>query len=350
MFGKVSIIVPVYNAGKYLSRCIESLINQDYKNIEIILIDDGSTDESGKICDEYKAKTNRITVVHQHNAGLPAARNVGLQLAEGEYVLFVDSDDWIDLHYVFICMKEFEDNGVDCVMTPYIREFEDTSQKRYILGQERLFFKGAEVQSQLQRRFWGILGEELKFPLNLDVLNMACSKMYRRKRIGNITFTPVKIIGSVEDGWFNAQVFGRLNSVIYQPEAFYHYNKINDTSIVHSYRNDLFQTRNNFYKLLNDYIDRYKLGDEYKRALNNRKALSCMDLSRNVMNSDFTVLKKYKMLGNILAEVSRAGYYNDFPFYELSLKWKIYHGLCHKRITIGVYIMTWLGEYIKKFI
>lgn len=92
----ISIIVPVYNVEPYLRKCLDSIVNQSYKNLDIIIIDDGSTDGGGGICDEYKANDGRIRVVHQKNSGLSAARNVGLDIARGEYVQFVDSDDWIE--------------------------------------------------------------------------------------------------------------------------------------------------------------------------------------------------------------------------------------------------------------
>lgn len=95
---RISIIVPIYNVEKYLRRCIENLINQTYKNIEIILIDDGSSDNCHAICDEYQKIDNRIKVIHKINEGLSVARNVGMQIATGEYILFVDSDDYIELN------------------------------------------------------------------------------------------------------------------------------------------------------------------------------------------------------------------------------------------------------------
>ena len=91
----ISIIVPVYNVEKYLEKCVDSIINQTYKNIEIILVDDGSKDNSGKICDIIKEKDERIKVIHKQNGGLSDARNAGLKIAKGTYIGFVDSDDYI---------------------------------------------------------------------------------------------------------------------------------------------------------------------------------------------------------------------------------------------------------------
>lgn len=96
----ISIIIPVYNVEKYIDRCMETVLNQTYRKMEIILVDDGSPDRCGKICDEYAEKDHRVRVLHKENGGLSSARNAGLKLAKGEYVLFVDSDDWIELDMV----------------------------------------------------------------------------------------------------------------------------------------------------------------------------------------------------------------------------------------------------------
>ena len=112
--------MPIYNTASYLSRCIESLVNQTYSDLQIILIDDGSTDESGAIADEWQTKDPRIEVYHQTNKGQSAARNVGLQHARGEYIAFVDSDDYIDSNY-FSTMLQAADDTTDCVQTGYRR-------------------------------------------------------------------------------------------------------------------------------------------------------------------------------------------------------------------------------------
>ena len=108
----ISIIVPVYNVEKYLVKCLESIINQTYKYLEIILIDDGSTDGSGRICDEYAKKDNRIKVSHKGNGGLSSARNVGLDMSAGQYIAFVDSDDWLELDMYEYLMKNRAIDGI----------------------------------------------------------------------------------------------------------------------------------------------------------------------------------------------------------------------------------------------
>ncbi|MGZ5551627.1 MAG: glycosyltransferase family 2 protein, partial [Nitrososphaeraceae archaeon] len=115
MKDKISIIIPVYNGVKYLPKCIDSVLNQTYKNLEIILVDDGSTDESGKICDTYSLKDNRIKVVHKQNGGLSDARNTGLKIATSEYIGFVDSDDFIESDMYEILLKTLYAYDADIV-------------------------------------------------------------------------------------------------------------------------------------------------------------------------------------------------------------------------------------------
>ena len=113
----VSIVVPVYNVEKYLKECLESIIQQDYRNLEIIVVDDGSPDNSGKIADEYAEADKRIKVIHKENAGVVAARNTGMDLANGEFILFVDSDDWLSKDHVSHLLKLQKIKDADMCMT-----------------------------------------------------------------------------------------------------------------------------------------------------------------------------------------------------------------------------------------
>ncbi|MBO4675217.1 MAG: glycosyltransferase family 2 protein, partial [Elusimicrobiaceae bacterium] len=96
----ISVIISVYNTEKYLCKCVDSVLTQTYQNLEVILVDDGSTDSCGRICDEYVSKDSRVQVIHQQNAGLSAVRNAGIKAAKGEYFSFIDSDDWVDARFI----------------------------------------------------------------------------------------------------------------------------------------------------------------------------------------------------------------------------------------------------------
>ena len=112
----ISIIIPVYNVEKYLNKCLNSVIEQTYKNIEVILIDDGSTDNSGKICDEYAKNDIRIKIIHQQNGGVSTARNNGLEHATGKYITFVDSDDYIEKEMIETMAKKIMKKNADIVI------------------------------------------------------------------------------------------------------------------------------------------------------------------------------------------------------------------------------------------
>ena len=116
---KVSIVVPVYNAEKYLKKCVDSLLSQDYKNIEIILVDDGSKDSSPKMCDEYKKKNNRVKVIHKKNSGVSAARNSGIDIVTGDYVTFVDADDYVSKEYISYLVNNAIEEDAEISLTTY---------------------------------------------------------------------------------------------------------------------------------------------------------------------------------------------------------------------------------------
>ena len=128
----ISVIVPVYNAENYIDKCVESLVNQTYKNLEIILVNDGSTDSSGTKCDEWAKKDSRIKVIHKENGGVSSARNAGLDVAEGAYVAFVDSDDSLKTTAYEKSVSEIQQHNLDLLIFGYETVFTDHSVKKYM--------------------------------------------------------------------------------------------------------------------------------------------------------------------------------------------------------------------------
>ena len=136
---KVSVIVPVYNVEKYLERCLDSLINQTLEDIEIICVNDGSKDNSPKILEEYKNKDNRIVIFNQENAGLSVARNSGMKIAKGEYIGFVDSDDWVDLDFFEKLYNSAISSGADIAVADFVREHPNKKPKRLNITEEKVY-------------------------------------------------------------------------------------------------------------------------------------------------------------------------------------------------------------------
>ena len=132
----ISIIVPVYNVEKYIRRCINSILNQTYQYLEIILVDDGSTDNSGLICDKYAHMDNRITVIHKKNGGLSSARNTGIDIAKGAYIGFIDSDDWIapetyEVLYRNLVHYDADVSDIDSVISSKEFIYKNKKEKKY---------------------------------------------------------------------------------------------------------------------------------------------------------------------------------------------------------------------------
>ena len=129
----VSIIIPVYNVEKYLPRCIESVLSQTYSSIEIILVDDGSVDNSGKICDEIASVNPKVKVIHKENGGLSDARNAGIKIAQGEYFSFIDSDDWIHEDTYRILADKIKQNHADIICFGMIELYENKRDRKSVV-------------------------------------------------------------------------------------------------------------------------------------------------------------------------------------------------------------------------
>lgn len=256
---KISIIVPVYQAEKYISKCIESIINQTYKNLEIILIDDGSTDSSGKICDRYGERDQRIVVVHNPNKGVSAARNCGLDMATGDYITFVDSDDYIDLQMYSEMMKVVGKYSCDVVMCDCIKEFKGKSEKYTHAIREGFYDK-----EQLKQEYYSQLLITLNIEYPAAISNWLC---LIKKEIGK-KIRYVEGVKHSEDLLFGAQMMYMANSFFYmKSQYFYHYNCWNNNSATHTFHKDKWD---NYKKLYEETCCCFKNCEEYEfdRQLN----------------------------------------------------------------------------------
>nr|MBP3258865.1 glycosyltransferase family 2 protein [Bacilli bacterium] len=168
----ISIVVPIYNVEKYLAKCIETIINQTYRNIELILVDDESPDNCGKICDEYKKKDPRITVIHKKNGGLSDARNKGIEKATGKYITFIDSDDYITLDYIETLFNSLSKNNADMAIGGHYIKYE----------------KGGETTKYDTKEYVGN-SELILDKLLYDELDVsAWAKLYKKELFNKIKF------------------------------------------------------------------------------------------------------------------------------------------------------------------
>ena len=206
---EISVIVPVYKVEKYLSLCISSILNQTFTDFELILIDDGTPDASGNICDEYRAKDPRVKVFHQENKGVSAARNLGLENALGKWILFADADDWADKEWLQSYAAHFADND-DVIFQGVVIEMESEQSVRSLTS-------GRYANENVGKGILHVLNE-IDF-----TYNATWSKIFKRKIIQeqNIRFDTNMSLG--EDMLFTSRYCCFIKSIGLLPEEHYHY-------------------------------------------------------------------------------------------------------------------------------
>lgn len=210
---KISVIVPIYKVEDYLDRCVETIVNQTYSNLEIILVDDGSPDNCPKMCDNWAQKDNRIKVIHKTNGGLSDARNAGLEIATGELIAFIDSDDWVSLHMFEDLLKAMDETNADVIECNYKYVYEGDEVADISYDEQSICAYNAEqaLKELLSER-------KLK--------NVVWNKLYTKEIIGDIRFEVGKIH---EDVFFTYQILGKAKCVAKLEEELYYYLQRNDS-------------------------------------------------------------------------------------------------------------------------
>lgn len=208
-FPKISIIIPVYNVEKYIKRCLESILAQTFKDYEVILVDDGSTDKSSEICNEYALKDSRIKVIHQKNSGASAARNAGLKIAGGEYIGFIDSDDYIAKDMYETLYKLITKYNTDIAICGLLHEYKNYTVDPYPHEEESKI-------SGLEALKIALIGK--KFSVNVY------NKIYKKDLFKDIQFPKLKF---AEDGYVLTRILYKAKSVAYNtsPKYFWQHHK-----------------------------------------------------------------------------------------------------------------------------
>lgn len=303
----ISVVVPVYNVERYISITIDSIINQTFQNFELILVDDGSTDTSGEICEKWKLRDKRIKVIHKSNGGLSSARNVGLENAIGKYIAFIDSDDIIAPAMFEEMVTLLDANPQVGIVSCGIATFVDGSSKFYsFLGQistNKYSFK-----------------EYFKLILQHKLDNSVCTKIYRKEIVNKLRFIEGRIN---EDFIFNAHIFieNPINEIYYISEPFYNYrlrkgsitmqanpkgfdfvrNALEIKEVVaQRFGNELDKELNAYlcYEIVNyiSTMEKYSAADIYKSEIEFCKKMYMQNFLRNYMNTAWPISAKIKAL------------------------------------------------------
>ena len=323
----ISFIVPCFNAGLFLQPCLDSLLMQTYEDIQIICIDDGSTDHTPQILADYAAKDRRVQIITQDNGGISAARNAGLKMAMGDYIAFVDADDWLEPDTLQQVVTGYEE---DIICFSYFRNF-DKSEAVKDLGIEGVF--PAEL---VQRRIVGLIGAELKHITSFDALITCWGKLYKREVIQEIKFRDLKDFGTWEDGIFNLEVLENAESIRIINKPFYHYRKVMQASYTNAYKEGLYHKWLYKFAWIDEFLRSRHKPETYFIALQNRIAVTFLNLAFNEMNSGKSFSEKKKVMKQILKHSIYVKALKRFQLNEIPLVWKPFYYLAKKGNATGV--------------
>lgn len=291
MMKKLSIIIPVYNTGNYLHKCIKSVLSQKLSDFELILVDDGSKDNSGAICDEYAKQDNRIKVIHKENEGVSITRNRGIEIAEGEYIGFVDSDDWIEEDMYETLYNLAVSKECEIVMCDTVTKYDDKPDEEDTITRlcgENLLCK-----------------KDIKPELLREMAGSSCRCIYKRELIQRNSVMFPQNIPFSEDRIFNILAFGYANKLYYTKTPFYN-RYVRKGSAVNKYYNDMIELILVTKTAIMNAIDEVWNGDgNYKKVYEDQT----IDLVFVAINNEFykdakgTIFAKYQNVKKICNKV-----------------------------------------------
>ena len=342
---KVSIVVPVYNVEPYLERCVESLLNQTLKEIEIILVDDGSSDLSPQLCDTYSEKYEKIRVIHKANAGLGMARNSGLDMATGEYVAFVDSDDYIDKEMYERLYSVAKQKDLDIVISGgFISEGAYRTTRVGRETEKEILFEGADVK-RLALKMTGALPE---YPLDYEHAMSVCKGIYNRKLIveNEIRFLSERELIS-EDLLFHYDILQYAKKVMIIPECFYHY-CLNMASLTKTYQKERFQRNVQFYKYVLELIEKRDYAPDDSIYAERLLLASARVAITQVVGYYQTWNKKMmEEIANICNNEVLRRTLKKYPINRLPIKQRIFAHMMKYRMYVMLYATVKMNEMTK---
>lgn len=311
----VSVIVPVYNVEKYLDRCVTSLVNQTLKDIEIILVDDGSTDLSPYMCNEWHNKDERIKVIHQKNKGAAAARNTGIDNAIGKYIVFVDSDDYIELEMYEKMMDINDQYDCDVVMCDCYKENESS---RTVFTHD--IRSGYYNKDMLYKEYFPVLlmTNSVDFPPTIS--NWVC--LFKKELINQYQLRYKEGMRFSEDLLFGSQVMYYAESFYYMKEKCYYHYMFNPTSVTKTYYEDKWTLMKQLYFAIKEFFldkDDY----DFQRQVDLSLLYFVYHCVGNVKSSHKSKKDKIKIIMNILNDLDVESMFSRIKINSLDISWKL---------------------------
>lgn len=329
MMFKVSVIVPVYNVEKYLERCLDSLINQSLREIEIILIDDGSKDNSSKICDRYAERDSRIKVIHKQNQGLGMARNTGLDVAKGEYVVFVDSDDFVSTDAYKKMYDQIKRDGADMLIANYylyntlngnIKEVKAISSSKIV--------KLTEIK-KIACQIVGVNPKEKE----LDDIGMSVWKnMYSRSFLEehSIRFYSEREFVS-EDAIFHLMAIPKMKIITMTTEPYYYYCKNGEASLSATFRESKFEEYKVLYKKESELLELENILDYGKYNIASAFLGNIRAHFKQLASQNYKMNEKRKIAREIINDALVQSILTWYPYQLTPVKQRLFSVMIRKK-------------------
>lgn len=317
----ISVIIPVYKCEKYLVQCIESVLNQTFQDFELILVDDGSPDFSPQICDEYAKKDNRIQVIHKENGGVSSARNEGIKVSRGEYITFIDSDDYVDAEMFEVLYRKIKFNEGDLIISGLRYIFEETKKKKeYSLPDEKFLMQ--EIDS-----FY----KEIKNGFGFSAIY---AKLYKTEIIRDNQILYAEDFSILEDGSFVLEYLQYCSSCILANEVFYNYRQASEMSLMKAFNSNAINALEYYKKKgewLESVLNKENANDYYIHLYSLFYSFLIQIFSRSGLNrvAKKALLKNYikhSVTRRIIANIksSKLKLRHKMIFIFIKLKWSIF--------------------------
>lgn len=330
---KVSVIVPIYNVEKYLDECMHSLLNQTLRDIEIIMVDDESPDNCPKMCDEYAERDSRIKVIHKKNAGLGFARNSGLDVASGEFVAFIDSDDFVDLNmfeHLYHVAKEYDADEVRCGVKFFVdgkfSERHDVDALTVFSGKENV------VDFMLD-----VVGPLPECKRDVKYMMSSCCCIHSRKVIedNHVRFLSERECLS-EDLIWDVDLFSKMNCIVYVPECHYAY-RMNPASLTHQYSREKYKRNYKFFKILESKLSKILTLEQYELHFLRLQMLYLRGAVSGFVKNNNDIFENVKY---VLTDSFWNRIYEKYPLEQLPLKQRIYYTLAMKKFSYLIVLLA----------
>lgn len=343
----VSIIVPIYNAEKYLEKCISSIINQTYSNLEIILINDGSKDKSIDICNKYAKMDNRIIVIDKENEGVSIARNKGIQIANGEWISFIDADDWIEPNMYEVMLSKSKNKELDVVICNCYINKNNNEVKNSFLTLNDTFYNKEEI-NVFQRKF--LCKGIKKYKPYVWGIGAPWCKLYRSKLIkeNDIKFVPG--LTRNEDGLFNLYIFEYAKKLLYVSECLYHY-RILSSSLSHGKQENIVKnTEKNLDELIK-FADKFNKDEIFVNGVYSRIITSTQQYLQYLFFYDINIKSYKKKKKEILNLMKQDRYHTackKFSYSTMTFFEKIYCFCFKHKLILSLLLLVKSRQFIKK--